>query len=117
MKWFRFHREDYISSRIRAIDSRLSVIDREIRSLGRLLSGSRPRKKKPVGMVTRHIASPVLPDSKKRFVSYLSTGSFQTIGLRRHEQKSAKLKTIIAGLAVVIFVFYVIYFFVKWMSA
>jgi len=53
-----------------------------------------------------------MPESKKRFVSYLSTGSFQTIGLRKHEQKAAKVKGLLAMIAIMIAVFFILYTFI-----
>ncbi|MEJ2744282.1 MAG: hypothetical protein P8123_01125 [bacterium] len=55
----------------------------------------------------------VMPESKKRFVSYLSTGSFQTIGLRKHEQRAARIKTALIMIGVILVVFFLAYAFIS----
>ena len=113
MKWLIPFKKDFTSSRVKAINGRLAKINREIKSLNRFVSQPRSRGKREALTLARGIGSTVLPDSQKRFVSYLSTGSFQTISLRKHEQRSAKIKAVIATIAIIVFVFLLMYFFVR----
>ena len=107
--------KDRISERIREIDGRLSRIRREMRELNRVLRHP-SRQKRPLESVGQRLVPPVMPESKKRFVSYLSAGSFQTISLRRHEQRSARVRAFLAVAAVIVFVFLLVYFFLRLMS-
>lgn len=106
-------RNSFISVHLRSINARLAEIERQIRRLDSFVANPRPRKHRDDVTVTRLLGSTILPESKKRFVSYLSTGSFQTIGLRRHEQKAAKIKAALIILLIILAAFFVIYTFLS----
>lgn len=111
MQWpFPFHRR--VSSRkLREVDRRLSEVTREIRRLDRFIANPKPDRRRKEVAVGRFFGPAVIPDSKRRFVSYLSAGSFGTIGLRKHEQRAAKIKTGIAMVVIILGAFLLVYAF------
>lgn len=89
------------------MDKRIAALSSEIRSLETLLS-NRKRKKETI---RKHPLKKELTESERRLVSYLSTGSFQTIDLRRHERRAAKIKrAILAAIIVVLIIVVWIWF-------
>jgi hypothetical protein len=112
MKWPFASRRRIVSQHIREVDGRLSEINREIRRLDRFIARPKPEKKRDEVTVARLLGPTVMPDSKKRFVSYLSTGSFQTIGLRKHEQRAARIKAGIVMVVIILAAFFLVYTFV-----
>jgi len=113
MKLFIAHRRGFIPDHIVCINRRMTEIDRQIKKLERFVANPRPRKKKDDVTIARLLGPTILPESKKRFVSYLSTGSFQTIALRRHEQRAAKIKGGLLIVLVILAAFFLIYTFVS----
>ena len=113
MKRISYGRRNFVASRLKALDGKLVKIDREIKSLDRFIANPRRKKKRNAVTTTRLLEAAPLPDSKKRFISYLSAGSFQTIGLRKHEQRSAKIKAAVLILAVITLVFLLVYGFLR----
>ena len=112
MKWPFGSRRRIVSHHIREVDGRLSEINREIRRLDRFIARPKPEKNRDKVTVARLLGPTVMPDSKKRFVSYLSTGSFQTIGLRKHEQRAARIKAGIVMVVIILAAFFLAYTFV-----
>ncbi len=113
MKLIFWERKNFISSQLKTIDGRLAKLDREIENLSKFVEKPRPKRQREATPIVRRLNSNSLPDSEKRFVSYLSAGSFQTIGLRKHERRSAKIKMAILVVAVVTVVAILIYSFFK----
>jgi hypothetical protein len=109
MKWPFGSRCRIVSRHLKELDGRLSEVNREIRRLDRFIAKPKPEKRHDEGTVARFLGPTVMPDSKKRFVSYLSTGSFQTIGLRKHEQRAARIKTGIVMVVIILVVFFLVY--------
>ena len=100
-------KRDHYRKKIREVDKRIASLADEIRRLETLLS-ERTRKKEPI---LKHSLKKELPESERRLVSYLSTGSFQTIDLRRHERRAAKIKravfaAIIAVLILIVWIWF-----------
>ena len=112
MKLFSLKREDFVSSHIKSIRSQLAKIDRDITELNRFIVNPIPRRRREEVSLGKMLGSTILPESKKRFVSYLSTGSFQTIGLRKHEQRAARIKAALIMLGVILVVFFLVYAFI-----
>ena len=112
MEWPFGSRRRIVSHHIRNVNGRLSEIHREIRRLDRFIARPKPEKNRDKVTVARLLGPTVMPDSKKRFVSYLSTGSFQTIGLRKHEQRAARIKTGIVMVVIILAAFFLAYTFV-----
>ncbi len=112
MKWPFGSRRRIVSHHIGEVDGRLSEISREIRRLDRFIAMPKPEKNRDKVTVARLLGPTVMPDSKKRFVSYLSTGSFQTIGLRKHEQRAARIKAGIVMVVIILAAFFLTYTFV-----
>lgn len=108
-----FRQRDFISSRIKRIESEIGRIDKRIRTLNRVKPRTRKDKVDELNMSARLYPTTPLPEAQKRFVSYLSTGSFQTIGLRQHEQRNAKVKMILTALGAVVGAFIIIYIFFR----
>jgi hypothetical protein len=113
MKLFSPKREDFVSSHIKSIKGRLAKIDRDITNLDRFIANPLPKKKREEAPLGKLLGPTVIPESKKRFVSYLSTGSFQTIGLRKHEQRAARIKTALIMTGVILAVFLLAYAFIS----
>ncbi|MCX6357571.1 MAG: hypothetical protein NT045_06835 [Candidatus Aureabacteria bacterium] len=111
MNWTPWRRREFIAVHIKAIDARISTLQGEIKRLDRFIEHPRPTRRREEVTIARLLGPTVLPESKKRFVSYLSTGSFQTIGLRRHEQRAAKIKAAIIVLLVIGVAFFLLYTF------
>jgi hypothetical protein len=109
MKWIPYGRKNYVAARLRVLNGELARIEREIFNLDRFIAHPRRGKPRTTIATTRLLESAPLPDSKKRFISYLSAGSFQTIALRKHEQRSAKIRTVILVIAVITLVFLLLY--------
>ncbi|MCX6353741.1 MAG: hypothetical protein NTZ78_02410 [Candidatus Aureabacteria bacterium] len=112
MKLFITRRKGFVPAHIVYIKRRMTEIDRQIRKLEKFVANPRLRKKKDEVTIARLLGPTILPESKKRFVSYLSTGSFQTIALRRHEQRAAKIKGGLLILLVILAAFFLIYTFI-----
>ncbi len=106
-------RRDFISSHIKLIRNQLTGIDREIRNLNKFVENPLPKRKREDVPLGKLLGPTILPESKKRFVSYLSTGSFQTIGLRKHEQRAARIKTALIVTGVILVLFILLYAFVS----
>jgi hypothetical protein len=112
MKWLLHGRRGFISSHLRSLDGRLEEIQNEVKRLEAFVRNPRPPRQREEVTKARLLGPTILPDSKKRFVSYLSAGSFQTIGLRKHEQKAAKIKGLLIMVAIVLVVFFLVYTFI-----
>ena len=89
---------------------RLSAVNRDPAPRPLHRQAETERKRDDV-TVARLLGPSLMTDSKKRFVSYLSTGSFQTIGLRKHEQRAARVKAGIVMVVVVLGAFFLVYTF------
>jgi hypothetical protein len=113
MKLFFTRRREFISSHIKLIRNQLAGIDREIRNLNRFIENPLPRRRREEAPLGKLLGPTILPESKKRFVSYLSTGSFQTIGLRKHEQRAARIKTALIMTGIILVLFFLVYAFVS----
>jgi hypothetical protein len=111
MKWPFSSRGRVVSRHLREVEGRLSAVNREIRRLDRFIARPKPERKRDDVTVARLLGPSLMTDSKKRFVSYLSTGSFQTIGLRKHEQRAARVKAGIVMVVVVLGAFFLVYTF------
>lgn len=112
MKLFSLKREDFVSSHIKSIKGRLAKIDRDITDLSRFIANPVPRRRREEVSLGKLLGPSILPESKKRFVSYLSTGSFQTIGLRKHEQRAARIKAALIMLGIILVAFFLVYAFI-----
>lgn len=112
MKWPFGSRRGIVSHHLEEVNGRLSALNREIRRLDRFIARPTPEKKRDEVSVARILGPSILPDSKKRFVSYLSAGSFQTMGLRKHERRAARTKTAIVMVVVILVAFSLVYTFV-----
>ncbi|MDD5557311.1 MAG: hypothetical protein PHN82_08690 [bacterium] len=112
MKWPFGRRRGYIGGRIASIDERLGRIEAEIRRVERFLAHPRPDRRREEVTRTRLLGPTVLPESKKRFVSYLSTGSFQTIGLRKHEMRAARVKAVLMMASILLVAAILLYAFI-----
>lgn len=112
MKWPFSSRSRIVSRHLREVEGHLSEVNREIRRLDRFIANPKPDRKRDETTVARLLGPTLVPDSKKHFVSYLSAGSFQTIGLRKHEQRAAKVKAVIVMVLLILAGFFLIYTFV-----
>jgi hypothetical protein len=113
MKLFFAGRREFISSHIKLIRNRLAGIDREIRNLNKFIENPLPKRRREESPIGKLLGPTILPESKKRFVSYLSTGSFQTIGLRKHEQRAARIKAALIMTGIILVVFILVYAFLS----
>ena len=111
MRWPHLFRRRPASRELRELDHRIAEISREIRRLDRFILNPKPRRKLKETAGPRFLGPAVIPDSKRRFVSYLSAGSFGTIGLRKHEQRAARVKAGIVMVVVVLGAFFLVYTF------
>lgn len=112
MKLFFTKRGDFVSSHIKSIRSQLAKIDRDITDLDRFVANPLPRRRREEAPLGKLLGPTIMPESKKRFVSYLSTGSFQTIGLRKHEQRAARIKAALIMTGIILVVFFLVYAFI-----
>lgn len=84
-------RRDHYRKKVREIEKRIASLSSEIKGLeGFIRSSSRKETPPP-----KHSLRKEIPESKRRLVSYLSTGSFQTMDLRRHEKRAAKIRRVV----------------------
>ena len=111
MRWPHLFRRRPASRELRELDHRIAEISREIRRLDRFILNPKPMRKLKETAGPRFLGPAVVPDSKRRFVSYLSAGSFGTIGLRKHEQRAAKVKAAIAMAVIILGTFILAYAF------
>jgi hypothetical protein len=111
MHWPHPFRRRSVSRELRGLDRRIAEISREIRRLDRFVANPKPERKRKEAASPRFLGPAVIPDSKRRFVSYLSAGSFGTIGLRKHEQRAARIKAAIAMAVIILGTFILVYAF------
>lgn len=93
-------KRDRYNRKIRDIEKRIASLSSEIRSLESLISNGAREKS------TAHKLHPEKgsPEKRRRLASYLSTGSFHTIDLRRHERRAARIKRaviVVVSLAII----------------